>query len=97
MFGIAFQKMKQQIKQRIVSIESTIIKVCIIVILFYCILPIRNVFAQTEQFKFKRLDISKGLTYNETNTIFKDSYGFIWVGTGFGLNRFDGFAVKSFT
>jgi signal transduction histidine kinase/ligand-binding sensor domain-containing protein/DNA-binding response OmpR family regulator len=52
--------------------------------------------AQTEQFKFKHLNINHGLTYNEISAIFKDSKGFIWIGTTSGLNRFDGYGVRSF-
>jgi signal transduction histidine kinase/ligand-binding sensor domain-containing protein/DNA-binding response OmpR family regulator len=52
--------------------------------------------AQTEQFKFKRLDLKDGLSYPDIWTIYKDNRGFVWFGTGFGLNRFDGYTIKSF-
>jgi signal transduction histidine kinase/ligand-binding sensor domain-containing protein/DNA-binding response OmpR family regulator len=51
-------------------------------------------FAQTEQFKFRHLTTTDGLSHNGIRTVFKDSRGFIWIGTGFGLNRFDGYTVK---
>jgi signal transduction histidine kinase/ligand-binding sensor domain-containing protein/DNA-binding response OmpR family regulator len=53
-------------------------------------------FAQSEQFKFKHLSIKDELSHPEVRAIFKDSRGFIWVATGSGLNRFDGYVVKSF-
>jgi signal transduction histidine kinase/ligand-binding sensor domain-containing protein/DNA-binding response OmpR family regulator len=55
-----------------------------------------NSAAQTDQFRFKHLGIDNGLSHPETRVILKDSRGFVWVGTGFGLNRFDGFTIKSF-
>ncbi|MBB3188624.1 hybrid sensor histidine kinase/response regulator transcription factor [Microbacter margulisiae] len=41
-------------------------------------------------YDFKRLDIANGLSTNQTRSIFKDSHGFMWFGTAFGLNRYDG-------
>jgi signal transduction histidine kinase/ligand-binding sensor domain-containing protein/DNA-binding response OmpR family regulator len=55
-----------------------------------------NIHAQPEQFKFKHLDLNNGLSHTDIRGIIKDSRGFIWVGTSFGLNRFDGYTVKSF-
>ncbi|HTJ52495.1 MAG TPA: two-component regulator propeller domain-containing protein [Cyclobacteriaceae bacterium] len=61
-----------------------------------CLLWMQQSFAQTEQFKFKHLSTNEGLSHPEISSIFKDSRGFIWIGTGFGLNQFDGYKVKSF-
>lgn len=55
-----------------------------------------EVFAQTEQYRFKHLSINDGLTYNEITAIFKDSKGFMWFGTTSGLNRYDGYTVRTF-
>ncbi len=52
--------------------------------------------AQQDQFRFARLDINRGLSHNYTSCFLKDSRGFIWIGTGSGLNRFDGYSVKIF-
>ena len=69
----------------------------VIALIILCALWGRGVVAQTEQLKFRHLDISNGLSHHEIATIFKDSRGFIWIGTAFfGLNRFDGNTVKSF-
>jgi signal transduction histidine kinase/ligand-binding sensor domain-containing protein/DNA-binding response OmpR family regulator len=66
-----------------------------IIILLTLVVPATAI-AQTEQYKFKHLNINHGLTYNEISAIFKDSKGFIWIGTTSGLNRFDGYNVRSF-
>lgn len=53
-------------------------------------------FGQSEQFRFKQIDLKDGLSHPDVLTIYKDSRGFVWFGTAFGLNRFDGYAIKSF-
>ncbi|MBB3053780.1 hybrid sensor histidine kinase/response regulator transcription factor [Mucilaginibacter gotjawali] len=55
-----------------------------------------NVFAQSNQYQFSRLNISNGLSHNQVNCIFKDSQGFMWFGTASGLNRYDGYTFKVF-
>ncbi|MDR6944735.1 two-component regulator propeller domain-containing protein [Mucilaginibacter pocheonensis] len=64
----------------------------IIVIFFSC----SDVFGQSSQYRFSHLDVGDGLSHNQVNCIFKDSEGFMWFGTAFGLNRFDGYTFKVF-
>jgi hypothetical protein len=52
--------------------------------------------AQLNQYRFSRIDISKGLSNNEVNCIFKDENGFLWFGTRSGFDRFDGYKFKVF-
>ncbi|MEO6407027.1 MAG: two-component regulator propeller domain-containing protein, partial [Ferruginibacter sp.] len=40
--------------------------------------------------KFSLLDMRQGLTNNQVNDIIQDSFGFIWIATKKGLNRYDG-------
>jgi len=52
--------------------------------------------AQLNQYRFSRIDISKGLSNNEVNSILKDERGFLWFGTRSGLDRYDGYEFKVF-
>lgn len=38
----------------------------------------------------RRLNVENGLSYNTATCCLQDSYGFIWIGTENGLNRYDG-------
>ncbi len=46
-------------------------------------------FAQ-QQWRFQNFDTRDGLSHHHVNCLLKDSKGFLWIGTEFGLNRFDG-------
>ena len=46
--------------------------------------------------KFRRLDTPNGLSSSQINCIYKDSRGYVWIGTPYGLNRYDGYRVKTF-
>ena len=37
-----------------------------------------------------------GLTQNSTGALLKDSRGFLWIGTSWGLNRYDGRVIKEY-
>jgi len=47
-----------------------------------------------ESYNFARLDNTHGLSNNQIECVFKDSRGFMWIGTNFGLNRYDGYRSK---
>jgi len=44
--------------------------------------------------KFDRISIEQGLSENVILTVETDKYGFIWLGTQAGLNRYDGYKIK---
>ena len=53
-------------------------------------------YAQTGRL-FQQYDDRQGLSNSWVSDIFQDSRGFIWVGTQYGLNRFDGYRFRFFT
>ena len=54
-----------------------------------------TLYAQKEV-RFDQLSVSQGLSSNLVHSIAQDSMGFMWFGTGSGLNRYDGKICKRF-
>lgn len=52
--------------------------------------------ARPADYQFVRYNTEKGLSHNRVNCFLKDSRGFVWIGTGSGLNRFDGYSFRVF-
>ncbi len=50
--------------------------------------------ADAQVLNTQRISLSQGLSDNHVFSIFKDSYGFIWVGTLNGLDMYDGYNFK---
>jgi ligand-binding sensor domain-containing protein/signal transduction histidine kinase len=46
--------------------------------------------------KFKRLDTRDGLSNSTINCIYQDSKGYVWIGTSYGLNRYDGYRFRTY-
>lgn len=49
-----------------------------------------------EQFYFRNINSNQGLSSNSVNAIYRDSKGFLWIGTNLALNRYDGYQIKTF-
>lgn len=50
--------------------------------------------SRSQDIKFKHYTTADGLSQSSIQCIYQDSIGFIWLGTGDGLNRFDGYEFK---
>lgn len=46
--------------------------------------------------KFHHFTTSEGLSYNTIYDIDQDQQGFLWIATGEGLNRYDGYGFKQY-
>ena len=46
--------------------------------------------------KFRRLDTRDGLSNSQINYMFQDSKGIVWIGTSYGLNRYDGYRFRTY-
>jgi ligand-binding sensor domain-containing protein len=55
-----------------------------------------NSVAQDFNYLIKHITIEEGLSHTDASSILQDKTGFIWVGTLYGLDKFDGYEVKSF-
>ncbi|HEY5565451.1 MAG TPA: two-component regulator propeller domain-containing protein, partial [Rhodothermia bacterium] len=47
--------------------------------------------------RFENLSLEDGLSMSVGQSIFQDRYGFIWIGTQQGVNRYDGYEFKLYT
>ena len=45
---------------------------------------------------FKQLSTTEGLSNNSVRSIFRDSRGFLWIGTESGLNKYDGYSFQRY-
>ncbi len=50
----------------------------------------------SQDFPVQHISIGEGLSNVNTSVIHQDKYGFLWVGTEDGLNRYDGYSFKVF-
>lgn len=47
-----------------------------------------------KKYNFEHISIPEGLSNNHVNCITQDNYGFLWIATADGLNRYDGYNFK---
>lgn len=62
--------------------------------LFFCLSSWQAV--QSQYLPFRNYSIEVGLSESVAETMIQDERGYIWVGTGYGLNRFDGISFKQY-
>ncbi len=62
--------------------------------LFLIIFSAQTLFAQ--DIKFDHLTTQNGLSQLSITSIYQDETGSIWIGTREGINRYDGYNIKSF-
>lgn len=68
-----------------------------LIIFSICVLMMmNNIKAQFSDCNFRHLNASQGLVDGVVNAIGQDKYGYIWIGTMSGLNRFNGYSVQAF-
>jgi ligand-binding sensor domain-containing protein/serine phosphatase RsbU (regulator of sigma subunit) len=64
--------------------------------IFVLIVLIYNPLSAQEYLAPEVLSVENGLSSRQVNSITTDHYGYIWAGTAYGLNRFDGYRFKNF-
>ncbi len=82
-----------QIGNIIIHPRSSLIKLFLFFILFLSF----NLQAIEQDLRFKHIFQEQGLSQNKVNCILQDSKGFMWFGTNWGLNKFDGYDFTIFT
>lgn len=66
-----------------------------LVILCFILFYFSSTASLSQSFKFKKFGVQQGICHPFVYTINQDKNGFIWIGTGEGLCRFDGFNFNS--
>ena len=67
-----------------------------ILILQQILISFVSVKAQENQLFFKQLSTPDGLSMANVQAVVRDGYGFMWIGTEDGLNRFDGYRFTAY-
>ena len=65
-------------------------------LLFFMWLMYYKGISQSPSFNFHHLTTSDGLSDGVVRAIVQDKYGYTWIGTSYGLNRFDGIDMRTF-
>ena len=65
-------------------------------IVFLLLLVPSVAMAMIPDIKFRRLDTRDGLSNSQVNSVLRDSHGYVWLGTQFGLCRYDGYRFRTF-
>lgn len=68
-------------------------KVCLLVILLILFIPS---FSQVNPIQFEHLTSKEGLSQGHVLCLMQDSEGYIWAGTFYGLNRYNGYSIDIF-
>jgi signal transduction histidine kinase/ligand-binding sensor domain-containing protein/DNA-binding response OmpR family regulator len=66
------------------------------VILLWLIISFISSSLSAENHYFKQYHVENGLSNNIVSCCIQDNYGFVWIGTRDGLNRFDGYSFRVF-
>src|SRR3989337_1280352 len=53
-------------------------------------------FAQ-ENIRFERISVNEGLSQSDVKSFVQDKFGFLWIGTRDGLNRYDGLEFRRYS
>lgn len=69
-------------------------QVFIFLIFAFCITSLK---AQVRKYSYQQLTEEQDLAQNFAYGLSQDERGFLWIGTGIGLSRYDGYEMKNFT
>jgi signal transduction histidine kinase/ligand-binding sensor domain-containing protein/CheY-like chemotaxis protein/AraC-like DNA-binding protein len=65
-------------------------------LIYALILPVQSAGHFFNQYNFKFITESNGLPYNFVSDILKDSEGYVWVATHYGIGRYDGYEFLNY-
>jgi signal transduction histidine kinase/ligand-binding sensor domain-containing protein/DNA-binding response OmpR family regulator len=73
--------------------KKNIRQICIHLSVIFLIASFQGIIGQSP-YVFHHLETNEGLSNNNVKAFLRDSYGFLWIGTESGLNRYDGYGFK---
>ncbi len=76
------------------KVKKNIIKILILIFMFSFNHVEVNAATMVKNLKFSNLTIEDGLSQSTVDKIYQDSYGYIWIATNDGLNRYNGSVFK---
>ncbi|MBQ8656174.1 MAG: hypothetical protein IJ527_03840 [Prevotella sp.] len=91
--------MNTMMKNMMQGLVKRLFPFCLLGFLPFCLSAFLPFHAQAQtipDMKFRHLDTSDGLSNSQVNCIYRDSRGFVWIGTAYGLDRYDGYRIKTF-
>lgn len=65
-------------------------------VLFFLLLMSSWYFSVGQEYEIQHWSLEEGLSNSSVNDILQDRYGFVWIATAHGLNRFDGHQFKTY-
>jgi len=65
-------------------------------LILICILITSTLDIAAQQFNIQHYTVKEGLSDNFVNNIFQDSFGYLWISTSYGLDRYDGYSFKHY-
>jgi signal transduction histidine kinase/ligand-binding sensor domain-containing protein len=65
-------------------------------LLFTSIIALADLSAQKPTISFQHLKLANGYSESTTRFIIEDSWGYLWIGTDDGLNKFDGYSFVNY-
>lgn len=73
-----------------------LMRIQLLVCLSFCVFLRGTGQAAQDTISWHYLSIEEGLQHNQIKSICQDQFGFLWIGTPGGLNRYDGYEFESF-
>lgn len=62
-------------------------------LILVCFILLLAVFSQSAAQQYRKFDVNNGLTQNTVSSIVQDQTGRLWIGTGNGINCYDGYDI----
>ncbi len=54
-------------------------------------------YGQDFNFNFRNISVKNGLSHSDVTSVTQDDEGFLWIGTLAGINKYDGYELKTFS